>query len=83
MDTIFGQFDKEKKKLQLNNSRYSYYENDAFICSVYGDVWLENRCNDYPLILDAYQQYGDDIVNKIAWFSSFCIKQNAVFLHLL
>lgn len=65
MDTIFGQFDKEKKKLQLNNSRYSYYENDAFICSVYGDVWLENRCNDYPLILDAYQQYGDDIVNKI------------------
>ncbi|MBQ9983853.1 MAG: hypothetical protein IJP29_04620 [Lachnospiraceae bacterium] len=65
MNTIFGQFNRETKELQLNNDRYSYYEENEIICSVYGDVWIENVCNDYATIIKAYQDYGDDIVNCI------------------
>lgn len=65
MNTIFGKFNWRTKELQLENNLYSYYENDAFICTVYGDAWIQDCHNDYQQLIEAYQQYGDDVVNVL------------------
>lgn len=65
MNTIFGCFNLETKDLQLHNNSNAYYENEDFICSVYGDMWFEDVRNDYPKLLQAYQLYGDELVNHV------------------
>ena len=65
MDTIFGKFDRKRKEIELNNNRYSYYEESDYICSIYGDIWINESYNDYPNIVKLYKECGDDIVNQI------------------
>lgn len=65
MNLFFGKLQQSNNNFTVLHNPDSFYETEQYLVSVYGDIIINGKKNDYPGILKYFCDYRNDIVNHI------------------
>lgn len=65
MNLFFGKLQQRNNDFIISDNPNSFYETEEYLVSVYGDIIINEKKNDYPAILEYFSRYQNDIVNHM------------------